>query len=320
MRPSTSLPFWLTAAIASICVVAAPLAAVNVLPLSPSETLQMPGLAAGDEDRFEIEVATPGLLAIEVAAPGYDDVELGVDLLGAACAAAGSGRCTARIGQRSLRHLVLAIATPGTYRIRVGAVDRRQATAPYRLATRFLAAGHRRPAPDASHAGDDGVEEWESEILPLAPQPMPEIAGNHAESGDDGVEEWESEILPLRLAALPWCDGPEQADVALCASRLLAGTPVAAALDDGRLADYDHFAFTLRRPSIVRLETRGSADTFGTLYDRHGHRLAAADGGGTGQNFVLVAALGPGRYVVRVEAASPAIGPYRLSLESEPAR
>lgn len=132
---------------------------------------------------------------------------------------------------------------------------------------------------------------------------------------DGGVGECDDEILPSPCVKATWCSAAEPSDdLALCARSLRLGQTVVGELGNVWADDHDYFVFTLDAARVIRLETFGAVDTFGVLSDPSGERLASADGGGAGENFVLVAALRPGRYHVRVEGVPGTEGPYRLRL------
>ena len=78
-------------------------------------------------------------------------------------------------------------------------------------------------------------------------------------------------------------------------------------------SDEDYFSFTLSaRTGPLTIQTTGSTDTTGWLYDSSGTQLATNDDGGTGNNFQIVQTLDAGTYYVRVGSYSTRIGPYTL--------
>ena len=96
--------------------------------------------------------------------------------------------------------------------------------------------------------------------------------------------------------------------MAPCATPLVPSRPVAGEIGNASGNDLDVFTFELRATRTVRLETTG-AGTVGQLYDRHGQRLAAAEG------FRLVRNLAPGVYYVRVEGQAWTEGGYAVELD-----
>ena len=103
-----------------------------------------------------------------------------------------------------------------------------------------------------------------------------------------------------------------------CATPLRLGTEIDAEIRDPWGSDRDLFTFAVGEMARVRIETVGSSDTLGGLYDRNGYRLKVDDDGGSETNFRIVKTLSPGRYYVRVEGSRNAEGAYRLIVESLP--
>jgi hypothetical protein len=68
----------------------------------------------------------------------------------------------------------------------------------------------------------------------------------------------------------------------------------------------------------LEVETTGSIDTFGALYDQFGTRLEKSDGGGGGDNFRIVRVLPAGTYYVRIEGRHGAEGSFGLRVDSSP--
>lgn len=109
--------------------------------------------------------------------------------------------------------------------------------------------------------------------------------------------------------------GGDQGDTALCGADLSIGASPSGALDDGggENDDDDFFTFVLTVKKTVEIESTGSVDTFGSLYDIQGNRLSIDDDEGSGDNFRLVKTLNAGRYFVRVEGVGGAEGSYGLT-------
>ena len=84
-------------------------------------------------------------------------------------------------------------------------------------------------------------------------------------------------------------------------------------------SDEDYFSFTLTTADSVTIQTTGSTDTEGWLYDSSGTQLATNDDDGTGNNFQIVqTTLSAGTYYVRVASYSTRIGPYTLQIRVPP--
>lgn len=112
------------------------------------------------------------------------------------------------------------------------------------------------------------------------------------------------------------CDQGEtddHGDAALCATELTSSE--SGTIDNAQGDDFDYFIFELGSQSSVTLETTGSTDTYGVLYDEDGLRLDEDDDGGFGTNFSITKTLSAGRYFVRVEGSSGAEGSYSLDLD-----
>jgi len=121
-----------------------------------------------------------------------------------------------------------------------------------------------------------------------------------------------------RLMSDPSCRTlDDHGDTPGCATPVVPGQELAGELGNGWGDDADVFAFTLDEPHTVSFETTGEVDTFGGLYDRFGHRLAADDDGGSDGNFRIVKTLVPGRYFLRLEGMNGAEGGYTLAVAAQ---
>ena len=88
----------------------------------------------------------------------------------------------------------------------------------------------------------------------------------------------------------------------------------------GRLespSDIDYFTFTVNSDGEVVIESTGSTDTIGTLYDSEGRELLSNDDGGSGYNFSLSMELAAGAYYVSVVGYEGEVGDYGLSVQFE---
>jgi hypothetical protein len=81
-------------------------------------------------------------------------------------------------------------------------------------------------------------------------------------------------------------------------------------------SDFDVFAFEVESTTTVSLESSGSTDVSGALFDEDGALVAEDDDSGSGSNFLLSQSLSAGRYYVRVGSSNSAQGSYTLSLSS----
>lgn len=153
------------------------------------------------------------------------------------------------------------------------------------------------------------------------------LALHHRRSADPPVDEWDEDNVSLTSApgaasvvlpaahVVPPCglgDADDHGDSFACATDLPLGSPVSGELRRAAAPDFDVFSFVLTETGTVRLETRGSTDTHGCLFDALGRRVAEDDDGGEGANFRLLRVLPPGRYFLRVEGFRGAEGAYLL--------
>ena len=75
--------------------------------------------------------------------------------------------------------------------------------------------------------------------------------------------------------------------------------------------DIDYFQLTLPQAGVLVVETTGSTDTVGTVW-QDGEELASADSGGVRRNFLLRTRVAAGPVVVAVEGNGSRTGAYRL--------
>lgn len=78
--------------------------------------------------------------------------------------------------------------------------------------------------------------------------------------------------------------------------------------------DWDGFWFQVSTRGRVRIETSGSTDTYGSLYDEYEVQLETDYSDGSGANFLIDRTLDPGIYYVWVRGAT---GPYHLHLSGD---
>jgi hypothetical protein len=101
--------------------------------------------------------------------------------------------------------------------------------------------------------------------------------------------------------------------IATAATVTLPST-ISASIESG--TDIDVFKFTLTASRTVTLQTTGSLDTYGTLYNRSGAVILEADDTATDVNFRISRSLSAGTYYLAVEGYSADdVGAYTLSLQ-----
>ena len=98
------------------------------------------------------------------------------------------------------------------------------------------------------------------------------------------------------------------------ATRVALPSETAGAVDSADDADWFRFEVSARRE--VTVETSGSLDAVGTLYDLGGNVLAVDDDSGGGLNFRIQRTLSVGTYFVRVASFGSDTGNYMLRLEA----
>ncbi len=81
--------------------------------------------------------------------------------------------------------------------------------------------------------------------------------------------------------------------------------------------DNDYFRLVLNQAATLTVETTGSTDTYGTLFDGNGASLESNDDGGAGTNFEIERAVAAGTYYVRVRGfSSTTTGAYALQVST----
>ena len=87
-------------------------------------------------------------------------------------------------------------------------------------------------------------------------------------------------------------------------------------LEEG--GDKDYFQLSLASDATLTLETTGSTDTYGTLFDGDQASLETDDDDGDGRNFRIERDLAAGTYYVEVEGySSSTTGPYELNVRAD---
>ena len=252
---------------------------------------------AGSEEHFAIEISEPGILDVELSVPGPALAEPKL-LLVARCRSS-----AVRVLSRSVSQLLVAVDHSGTYYFRGASQDALTPLGAYKLTTAFTA---------LDPAGLDPAG-----LRPLDPKgdPDPEVIEIDADEGTIEIDPGSRIRQELCRAA----EVDDHADRFLCATAVNLGSRVSGAVnsrpwdDDNDLFVVDFDGHPGEPIRTIVIETRGETDTFGSLYDRFGHRLAKDDDGGPADNFRIVKTLAPGTYFIRVEGRQ---GPYSLAVSS----
>ena len=85
----------------------------------------------------------------------------------------------------------------------------------------------------------------------------------------------------------------------------------------GGESDDDMFTFLLTAGAEIAIESSGSTDVKGRLYDSNGVLLQENDNGGSSPNFLIDRSLDPGRYYIQIEGVNDD-GSYGLSVSPAP--
>ncbi len=80
--------------------------------------------------------------------------------------------------------------------------------------------------------------------------------------------------------------------------------------------DYDYFRLVVDESTTLTVETTGSTDTYGTLFDGSGSSLASDDDYGAGLNFKIEREVEAGTYYVRVRGYAFSTGAYELRVST----
>ncbi len=293
---------------------------------------------------LQLEVAEPGILSIDVSSPSIEETEPTVMLLGEN----DHQRCT--IIRRLGGGLALEIAQPGTYLFRLIAQDPEKSLAEVKLTTGFargelgyevLSAELTRflelqldPVGRDGEPAEDPEPEEDPEVDTVDPVGRNEEPEEEEDPDIDTVDPvgrslWPPALLPFLRAEIaqaflatrrgelcPRLEADDHGDTFACATPVRLDQSLHGELRDGWSFDEDIFVFSLAKVATIEITTRGDADTFGSLYDRFGHRLARDDDSGAGANLRIVKTLAPGRYYLRLEGSRRATGSYSLSVRA----
>ena len=300
----------------------------ELIPLVAGEVWRASGPAAAESQCFVLDVATPGILTVEARVPSAIESEprlIAID-------PPGPGSVLAR----QASHLTFQ-ASAGPWRFCASAQDPRLGLEELEVVTAFVEhVPGKNGNPDDD--GGNGEDPREIEIEPDGLVAGPCVSGFHKSNPDDdggnGEDPREIEIEPdgfaagscaLALAQAELChrlDGAsghdDHGDTFLCATPAFRGLALEGELFDASGDDHDVFELTVTRLETIELRTSGEVDTFGSLYDSRGYRLATGEDGGDGENFRLVKTLLPGRYFIQVESARRDEGVYRLHVDAVP--
>lgn len=253
----------------------------------------------GDEPLYvKMEIPSPGILSLDVSVPASAGA---LPKLGLADLDCGGPAAEPVVLERSASHIVLVAEAAGSQLFRLASQDPELPLREFKLISAFAADAATGPL---NEKGGEDEEIIEIEADPLVYTPPPG-----------------SRSLPSRLREL--CrESDDHGDSFTCATFMTPGRVVAGEIRNGWGDDGDVFRLDLGGAGAAELwsleiETSGSLDTFGGLYDRSGIRLAA-DGGREGSNFRIVRLLPPGAYYVRVEGRGGAEGSYRLRVLASP--
>lgn len=128
-----------------------------------------------------------------------------------------------------------------------------------------------------------------------------------------GVATWVRYRLKVRL--LDDCSGvagDDHGDMLLCATEMCLSTSTDGNVGSYTGGDVDYLSFVLSSSETVTVESSGSTDVVGELYDEDGTLLAEDDDSGSGDNFSFTESLAAGRYFVRVTGYGGATGDYSV--------
>ena len=119
----------------------------------------------------------------------------------------------------------------------------------------------------------------------------------------------------LRGEDTPPPGADDHGDTWSVATAIAANSNTAGRLDPAY--DIDYFTFTVDEDGDVTIESIGSVDTHGALYDSDGRELLRDDDGGDRYNFRLSMRLSAGTYYVSVGGYDRTVGDYELSVQYE---
>ena len=110
--------------------------------------------------------------------------------------------------------------------------------------------------------------------------------------------------------------GDDHGNTRSTATSLSLGSSRSGRIDPG--GDVDYFRVQISGSGELTIHTTGSTDTYGTLHDASGSRLASNDDGGSEGNFRIVHRVNPGTHYIQVRGySSSTTGSYALWTEME---
>ncbi|MCP3962359.1 MAG: hypothetical protein GY719_31335 [bacterium] len=148
------------------------------------------------------------------------------------------------------------------------------------------------------------------------PDPESIAFGLGGDSLGTDLEPWDPRLRDVLAIMCRSGEVDDHGDTVACATRSNLGHAVVGEIRNDWGDDLDFFTFRLNELRTVEIGTAGWTDTFGSLYDRSGHRLATDDDSGDGDNFRIATTLAPGWYFVRVEGQLRDEGAYSLSVNA----
>lgn len=256
---------------------------------------------------FEIDVPSPGILALEATVPAGAPVEPKLALVDDGCEMldAGRGWIESRVAG-----IVLEVESSRAFRFAVAPRSPFAPLGPYKVMTRFAS---------WSELCGDGALEPKTLVEPerepdlstfcmaktlVEPEREPDLGKTLVEP------EREPDLLALTSARL--CrNGDDHGDLVGCATRLVPGKSETGRLENAWGDDTDVFRFSLdhRTTAVIGVESTAGAVSVG-LYDEAGHRLVLDE-----EENLYAATLAPGSYHLRLGSPIGDAG-YRLSVKA----
>lgn len=245
----------------------------------------------------KLDIPSAGILSLDLATPGSATALPKLAVADLACGTPGP-----IVLERSASHLIIAVESPGPSFFRVASQDPSQPLERFRLDSGF--------SPDADAVLPIDKSGEDQEVIEIDANPLVYTAPA------------ENRSLQARLDEL--CrrgEADDHGDSFTCATFLVPGRRIMGEIGNGWGDDADVFRFVLGGAGATKLwtleiESVGSTDTFGDLYDQSGTLLEKKDGGGNGDNFRIVRVLPSGVYYVRVEGSHGAQGLYGLGVHA----
>ena len=336
----------LTSAILFTSVASAVSASPSLCSDAPSigldETLRGEALQA-EPDCYRLETPASGLLMFDLAVPGSAAAEPRLGILGPDCEKAARGL---KVIEQSASHLLILSDAPGALAVCAGAQDPRQELGEYKLSTAFVELGLHKAEPIEVDPDPFSGCGYKAEPIEVDPDPFSACVGYKAEPIEVDPDPFSAcgykaepiEVDPDPFTACGYKAEPievdpdpfvgsdpldtlcraqdDHSDSLLCATEVGLCGSVGGEIDNDWDDDHDVFVFELDATRTVRIETSGQVDTFGSLYDRRGQRLAATDTGGEDANFQLLRTLSAGVYFVRIEGSAGSRGAYELDVSA----